>query len=799
MKKVVALFLCFLIFSGVLPMGFMVPVMAESTEKIESLEQREVYFSVDRYASTTAEKNFEELIYNAATNCDTKKIDVASYKYTVKKVSELINMCKDKHPDLYHLTSFGLTGMDTDKNGNLDSYEKVEAIYLKYYFDSETYDKYNLAAAQAAAEMLADIKGNKNLNDLEKLLLLHDRIAVRCEYDYEGYQEYEEAYAKNPNVRIDDCVEHESFSMYGVLVNGKAVCEGYSKAYQYMLNELGIENYLCSSTQLCHVWNIVKLNGKFYHVDITFDDPSAKMGYGSNIATDRTGRVEHTNFLRSSDGIYSQQHEAYDYDTTPQDDTYDEYFWQDSQTAFTLFNNEIYYINNDTENLMLWKGGDGSQDTTLYSVDYEWGNWAGNFSCLSGDSKHLYFNSNNTVYEYDVTNNVAAPFHALQLAKGKAIYGFKADHAVFFCDITSGPNYYASEKEKGAHRHKYSDERIDISIAAKKACEQVVKNMVYTGKAIKFNINIFAGGKQLNAGTDFTVKYENNTNVGTAKVSIHGINDYDGWDFETFKITAKKISKATVIGVTDKTYTGKKIYQSIIVKDGSKTLVYKKDYKLTYNNNTATGKASVKISGIGNYKSSLTKYFYIHPKKVTKVKVKKATSSTITISWKKLTSGSGYAVLCSTSKKGNYKTVGLIDSIKKTTFTHKKLAKNKTYYYKIVAYKTVSGKKYSSVASDVLTAKTATATPKITYCKNISKKTVVLKWSKVSGAEKYQVYMKTSGGKYKRVYSGSKLNYTAKKLKKGKTYYFKVRTYKTSHKVKAYSSYSATKKVKVTK
>ena len=800
MKKLIALLLTLTIFSGIVPIGVNVIAKAEAKVEVTSLMQTEIQVDVNRYAALRYSDQLESLMVSLATTCNTDVVDISVYNYTVSQFAELVNLCREKYPELYHLESYAPSGYDTNGNGTLDSYEKVVEFKLSYYLDVDTYNEYGLKSKQAAAEMLSDIKATQGLTDLQKLLLLHDRIAVRCEYDYEGYEKYMKVVEYNPYAQIGDYVAPESFGMYGALVLGVAVCEGYSRSYQYMLNELGIENYLCSSVDLCHVWNIVKLNGEYYHVDITFDDAPCSSGNGVNkIGADRTGHVNHNNFLRSTDGIIGESHEADDFDTTPDDTAYDDYFWQDSETAFTLLKGKIYYIDNSSEKLMRWQGGNGTGDTELYDVSDNWGYYLSNYVCLSGDKNYLYFNSSDTVYEFDVVNNTRGVIHNLQLESGMEIYGFKAYHNEFYCDIASSPNYYAEDKYNNMHRHKYSNEGIDISAAARVSCESVVKDMEYTGKPITFPIDIYAGGKHLVENVDFTVSYENNINAGTARVIISGIGDYIGLDVEEFKISPIHMSNATITNVIDKTYTGKEIKQSPIVRFSGKILLEGVDYTLSYISNVDTGRAVLKVSGKGNFEGRELKFFYIHPKKVEGITVKKATPTSITLNWKKTPSGTGYAVVCATSKNGKYKTVAMIDSRSTTSFTHKKLSKNKTYYYKVIAYKTVDAVEKTSVASSVLTAKTATATPKITYYKNSSKKAAKIKWGKVSGASGYQVYMKVSGGKYKRVYSGKKLYYTAKKLKKGRTYYFKVRTYKTSHKIKAYSSYSSVKKVKIKK
>jgi transglutaminase/protease-like cytokinesis protein 3 len=71
--------------------------------------------------------------------------------------------------------------------------------------------------------------------------------------------------------------------MYGCLVEGLASCEGYSRAFQYILSSLNIDNRLVTGeasddgiTYIGHMWNFVVIDGKGYFVDVTWDDPGSE-------------------------------------------------------------------------------------------------------------------------------------------------------------------------------------------------------------------------------------------------------------------------------------------------------------------------------------------------------------------------------------------------------------------------------------------------------------------------------------------------------------------------------------------
>lgn len=198
-----------------------------------------------------------------------------------------------------------------------------------------------------------------------------------------------------------------------------------------------------------------------------------------------------------------------------------------------------------------------------------------------------------------------------------------------------------------------------------------------------------------------------------------------------------------------------------------------------------------------NFKIDELKSADTKPKKVTGLKAKKQTTTSITLNWSKVSGATGYEVYKYNSSKKKWEKVG---STTKTSYTVKKLKAGTKYKFKVRAYKTVNKKKYYGSYSSELQTATKTSTPKITSVTTGSKK-ANLKWKKVSGATGYEIYMATSkNGKYSKVKTitkSSTVKYSKTKLKKNKKYYFKVRTYKTVNGKKIYSSYSTVKSIKI--
>lgn len=169
----------------------------------------------------------------------------------------------------------------------------------------------------------------------------------------------------------------------------------------------------------------------------------------------------------------------------------------------------------------------------------------------------------------------------------------------------------------------------------------------------------------------------------------------------------------------------------------------------------------------------------------------------IKVSWNKVSGADGYKVSYGTSSKCSTKTVYVKSSTRSYVF--KGLKTGRKYYVRVCAYKTVDGKKVVGSPSSVKSVKPVPAKQTSFKVKAGTKK-FTASWKKVSGACGYKVYYstkKSSGFKYKTVKGNSKVKYTVKNLKKGKTYYVKSRAYRIVNGKKVYGPYTSTVRVRV--
>ena len=169
----------------------------------------------------------------------------------------------------------------------------------------------------------------------------------------------------------------------------------------------------------------------------------------------------------------------------------------------------------------------------------------------------------------------------------------------------------------------------------------------------------------------------------------------------------------------------------------------------------------------------------------------------IKVSWKGVSGADGYKVSYGTTSKCGTKTVYVKSSARSYVF--KGLKTGRKYYVRVCAYKTVDGKKVVGSPSSVKSVKPVPAKQTSFKVKAGTKK-FTASWKKVSGACGYKVYYstkKSSGFKYKTVKGNSKVKYTVKNLKKGKTYYVKSRAYRVVNGKKVYGPYTSTVRVRV--
>ncbi|MBN7774224.1 immunoglobulin-like domain-containing protein [Clostridium aminobutyricum] len=166
------------------------------------------------------------------------------------------------------------------------------------------------------------------MTDVEKLLALHDWLVDHCQYNQQS-----------SHTGSADTLT--AYTAYGAMVDGDAVCQGYSLAMNLLLEKAGVPSYYVSGND--HSWNVVKIAGRWYHVDSTWADSTP----------DRPGEVKHQYFLLSDSEIKDASHHSKwenRYDIKCPQSYAGDTPWLTSTLPFTYDTNEKAFFNVENQN-----------------------------------------------------------------------------------------------------------------------------------------------------------------------------------------------------------------------------------------------------------------------------------------------------------------------------------------------------------------------------------------------------------------------------------------------------------------
>ncbi len=161
---------------------------------------------------------------------------------SVSQVKTVFEAVYNDHPELFWL--------DTGYSCKYLRSGRCAEITLKFNETADNLEEAGVAFREAAGGITAHAQTLENAFEKEKYV--HDALMELAEYDLAAPMNQ---------------------SAYSALVGGRSVCAGYARAFQYMMQQLGIPCYYCTGyAGEDHAWNIVKLDGAYYNVDVTWDD-----------------------------------------------------------------------------------------------------------------------------------------------------------------------------------------------------------------------------------------------------------------------------------------------------------------------------------------------------------------------------------------------------------------------------------------------------------------------------------------------------------------------------------------------
>ena len=314
--------------------------------------------------------------------------------------------------------------------------------FIPQILDATQYDRNYYE--QTVAEILAATV-HEGMEPWEKALSVHDYLVAHYSYDD----------------------SHANRLGYDLLVKGSAVCSGYSYAYMDLMNRIGIPCRIVESKTMGqgtgHSWNLVNLDGNWYHVDLTWDDPTPNI----------SGRVIHKYFLLTDEQMRSEAEEGHfgwETDIVCDSTDYQDGIWKgiDSQMIFPDGDTCIYRSRQDWNLYIRQRSKSSGITRTLHTqkpdyFDIGKGPLTYEHNGLALWNGRLYFSSVNVVYSMDPESGEVRMEYAYDIpANNKYIFGSYVDQDRLYltladCDFSLTSQQIPLESTD-CHIHKYAPE-----------------------------------------------------------------------------------------------------------------------------------------------------------------------------------------------------------------------------------------------------------------------------------------------------------------------------------------------------
>ena len=229
-------------------------------------------------------------------------------------------------------------------------------------------------------------------------------------------------------------------------------------------------------------------------------------------------------------------------------------------------------------------------------------------------------------YNNSLTYNGSALSPAVTIKYGNATLKKNTDYTVAYSNNVNAGTGTITITGKGIYGGSVNKTFTIKTLGISATAVSETGNKVYTGSVIKPVPAVKIGGRALKNGTDFTVGYKDNTEPGTATLTVTGKGNYSGSVSKAFKITARAINDVEVT-VPDTVFTGEQVKPDVVVSYGNYQFISDSDYTLSFKNNVNIGTASVVITGKNHLSGSRTVTFPIEKADIssTEIAVKNAT------------------------------------------------------------------------------------------------------------------------------------------------------------------------------
>ena len=270
----------------------------------------------------------------------------------------------------------------------------------------------------------------EGMSDYDKILAVHDYFAENYSYDYKNL--YNNEYMRK-------------HSIAALFVDKTAVCQGYGLGFQYVMQKLGIECVTVQSPAMVHLWNLVQLeNGNWYHVDMTWDDPTQDWYNSTPEMSDTEFNMligtEREYFMLSDAKIKGKDNPHYEYtpDGMAADDAYSELGIGYSNMEIAWVDGKWYYVDAAC-NLHEYSAAQ-NEDKIVAVIEDKWPYLTEiTFSDVCEYNGRLYYNSASRIMVYDpATATASVAVNTISSLTGMAaIYNLEIDNGKMICTVAN--------------------------------------------------------------------------------------------------------------------------------------------------------------------------------------------------------------------------------------------------------------------------------------------------------------------------------------------------------------------------
>lgn len=447
----------------------------------------------DKYSSFEILKMYPEATKYIAEELRKYNTDISlrDFNISVNDIGAIFYSVVCENPDIFYVHISDFESTSENDTG------KLVSIRPYYIFEPDKIPEKKEKFDKAVNYILSGV--DKSWSDVYKCRYLHDMINQYVEYDMDVKN-------NDPNLR----------TAYGALIDNIAVCDGYTLAYNYLLGKLGIEAHYVQSLKMVHAWSMVKIGGKYYHVDTTYDDPSY----------DTLGKSLHSYCLVSDTELKADKvHHDWITSAKASDKSLDSVWWRNISTFIFPINGYDYYVNqkygSSVYGALMKREISSGTSKVVEKVTTRWtlednsdAFWEKAYCCLTFDGNYIYYNDTKTVYRYkpDGSANYEVLYKKPSALRHN-IYGIALNmESKLYISIKSSPNvkdvvYYIdknvinqnSDADNPDDDAEYYD--VEGGVALRKLnenAENVIIPSAYNGKkVVAIGDNAFSGNKNL--------------------------------------------------------------------------------------------------------------------------------------------------------------------------------------------------------------------------------------------------------------------------------------------------------------